>query len=135
VLAFKVQVMAQKFKNQVLKVLSPPDDNAPGFSLRPKTEHLLSSFETATGFMKRMNAIESWGIVGQRDPLELGNHTSGPPKIEPLDNSKVANEDTGLLRGLWYQQNICCMTDPAVREAATNAPPKCKLQALLGPLE
>ena len=108
-----------------------------GISTASRTDFLLASFETTTGFMKAMNALELWSIVRKVDVISLVVpwsqdqlkqwsivDTKGFPLVDDLTPAtKTKENDTGRLKALWDNRHKTrCLLDPQLREAAAKAP-------------
>jgi len=125
-----------RLQEEVLEVVTAETDaqKEAGLSVAARTDYLLSSFENATGFMKRMNACELWSItkgVGLLDlmipwsteELKAWNHQDGLPTVPPLDRSKTDNPDAAKLKALWdIRDRTRCHVLPSMQIAASFTP-------------
>ncbi len=125
-----------RLQEEVLDVVTAETDaqKEAGLSVAARTDYLLSSFENATGFMKRMNACELWSITKGVDLLDLmipwsteelkaWNYQDGLPPVPPLDRSKTDNPDTAKLKALRdIRDRTRCHVLPSMQIAASFTP-------------
>jgi len=94
-----------QLQGEVLAVVTAETDaqKEAGLSVAARTDCLLSSFENATGFMKRMNACELWSITKGVDLLDLvipwsreetkaWNYQDGLPAVPPWTEAKPTTQ-------------------------------------------
>lgn len=138
---FKLAVKRRKTRNEVIRTVTVTHDqdlqHSNGFSTKARVDFLLKSFETTTGFVKVMNALELWSIVRKTSLEELAmpmskdeisewsitTHKALPIIVDLVPGTKTAENDTGKLRALWDNRDeTYCLLDPDLKEAAKVAP-------------